>query len=202
MHAGLGEISLKKAWLFTLLLVSSCAAAYGQARATASRIGDLQIGGGYSMSKEDYLTNRLTGFNFYADFDFRPHWGVELNFHQLNDHTQVSDPSGSGGTVSTKVYERTYEVGGRYLLCHCYHRFVPYAKGLYGRGVYNFPFDAANLAYNMGVAGGGVDIAVHKRVNVRVDYEYQKWFGFQYSGLHPQVVTVGAAYHFGPGKPH
>jgi hypothetical protein len=25
---------------------------------------------------------------------------------------------------------------------------------------------------------------------------------FPYSGLNPQVVTVGAAYHFGAGKPH
>lgn len=193
---------MKKAWLFTLLLVSSCATAFGQARSTASRLGDLQVGGGVSMSREDYLTNRLVGFNIYADFDFKPHWGVELNFHQINDHTKVLDPSGSGNAVDTKVYERTYEAGGRYLLCHCQRRFVPYVKGLYGRGVYNFPFDAANLAYNMAVAGGGIDVAVTRRINVRADYEYQKWFGFQYSGLTPQVYTVGAAYHFGPGKPH
>lgn len=192
---------MKKAWLFALLFVSSFATAFAQSRPTAARLGDLQVGGGVSLSREDYLTNRLTGFNIYADFDFRPHWGVELNFHQLNDRTQVANPNGTGGTISTKVYERTYEVGGRYLVCHC-RRFVPYAKGLYGRGVYNFPFDAANLAYNMAVAGGGVDYGVTKRINIRADYEYQKWFGFQYSGLTPQLFTVGAAYHFGPGKPH
>lgn len=48
----------------------------------------------------------------------------------------------------------------------------------------------------MGVAGGGVDIHVHKHVNVRAEYEYQKWFGFPPHGLTPQMVTIGAAYHF------
>lgn len=190
---------MKKALLFSLLFVGSFASAYAQGRPTASRTGDLQVGGGFSLSKEDYLTNRLTGFNFYADFDFRPHWGVELNFHQINDHTKVTDPSNTSNTISTQVYERTYEVGPRYL--RHYGRWTPYVKGLYGRGVYNFPFNQANLAYNMFVGGGGLDVSVTKRINVRGDYEYQKWRGFQYSGLSPQVFTVGAAYHFGAGKP-
>ena len=54
----------------------------------------------------------------------------------------------------------------------------------------------------MVVGGGGIDIAVHRRVNVRADYEYQHWMSFPYSGLNPQLITVGAAYHFGAGKPH
>ena len=182
-----GDAPLKKIHLLFVLLTTTSIYAAGQAHSTASRAGDLQIGGGYSIGKADYLTNRIRGFNFYTDFDFLPNWGVELNFHQLNDSS------------GTEVYERSYEVGGRYV--RHYGRFNPYIKGLYGRGVYNFYHSQANLAYNMLVGGGGLDFAVHRRVNVRADYEYQHWMGFQYSGLNPQVFTIGAAYHFGPGKP-
>jgi opacity protein-like surface antigen len=188
-----GDYPLKKVQLFLILLVCTAASAHGQAHPTASRLGDLQVGGTFTIARPDYLTNRIHGYGFYADFDFRPHWGAEVEFHQLNDPT--TQP------IVTQVYERTYEFGGRYLVCHC-SRFTPYAKALYGRGVYNFSQSQANLAYNMGVAAAGVDIAVHPRVNVRLDYEYQHWFGFQFSGLNPQLFTVGAAYHFGAGKPH
>ena len=34
-----------------------------------------------------------------------------------------------------------------------------------------------------------------------IDYEYQHWFGFQQNSLTPQLITVGVAYHFPPGKP-
>ena len=54
-----------------------------------------------------------------------PHIGLMLDFHQVN-------------APSPKIeYERTYEIGGRYVL-H-YGRLQPYAKLMYGRGVFNFP---------------------------------------------------------------
>ena len=56
----------------------------------------------------------------------------------------------------------------------------PYIKGLYGRGVFNFPFNEANLAYNSINVGAGVDIKVHPRINVRAEYEYQNWFSFPF----------------------
>jgi hypothetical protein len=184
-----GDCPLKRFYLLLTLLACTSASAFGQARPTASRIGDLQIGGGYTNAQPNYLTNRISGFAFYADFDFRPHWGAEVDFHQISDRT------------GTQVYERTYEFGGRYIIHH-YGRFTPYVKGLYGRGVYNFSQSQANLAYNMVVGGAGIDAVVTRRINVRGDFEYQHWMGFQFSGLNPELITIGAAYHFGPGKPH
>jgi opacity protein-like surface antigen len=198
--------------LTALLLSFSTAALLGQAGSTASRKLDLQVGGGYSNASSDYTTNRIRGYMFYADADFMRHIGVELNFHQLND-------------PQSSLYERTYEAGARYF--RDYGRFRPYVKGLYGRGVFNSPvYDYYvpvtctvasitttctyqivqtnfNLAYNMAVAGGGVDISILPRVNVRVDYEYQRWFSGSglSNGLTPQILSVGAAYHFPPGRP-
>ncbi len=175
-----------------LLVVLSLAAAFsrpadGQSLPTATRLGDLQIGGGYASANSDYGTYRIQGFTFYSSFDFLNHFGVEVDFHQLNQ---------SGGDL----YERSYEAGGRYI--RHWGKATPYLKGLFGRGVLNYPNNYANLAYNMAVGGAGIDIAVHKRFNVRLDAEYQRWFsgpGLP-SGLTPLVLTGGVAYHFGPGK--
>jgi opacity protein-like surface antigen len=169
---------------FAVLAGSSCAA-FSQADSTLSRPGDLQVGGGYTSANSDYVANRIAGFAFYSTFDIRKNLGVEVDFHQLND------------PQPTQVYERTYEAGARYF--RHYGIFTPYGKVLYGRGVLNYPDSQANLAYNMLVAGAGVDIAVHRNVNVRADFEYQDWFGFQPNGLTPSLITIGVAYHFGSG---
>jgi hypothetical protein len=129
-----------------------------------------------------------------ADIDFTRHFGAEAEFHF------AKDSSGSG------QYEKTYEIGGRYF--RTYGRFVPYAKVLWGRGVYNFtqPYvgsngslnflPVANLAYNLVAAGAGADYKLQRHFYVRGDWEYQRWFSFQGSSLSPNLITVGLAYHF------
>jgi len=180
-----GDVSLKTIVLACAILAGSAASAFAQADSTISRAGDLQIGGGYTTANSDYTTNRIAGFAFYSDFDIRANYGVEVDFHQ------VDDPK------STQIYERSYEVGGRYM--RHYSIVTPYIKVLYGRGVFNYPYSEANLAYNMIVGGAGVDVAVRPNINIRADFEYQRWSGFQPNGLTPSLITIGAAYHFGGG---
>jgi opacity protein-like surface antigen len=201
---------VKKRLITLLLATATSCAAFAQSDATVSRLGDLQAGGGYSMTEPDYGPTNLTGFNIYSTFDFRSHLGIEADFRDTSAHN------------ASLIYERTYEIGPRYF----YHfgRFSPYAKVLIGRGVFNYPPDcldkttylrtsctspnvdpattgsAANLAYNMYALGAGMDIAVRHQINVRIDYEYQRWLSFQTSQLTPQVFSIGVAYHFGSGK--
>jgi hypothetical protein len=166
-------------------------AARGQALLTASRIGDLQAGGGFSYGDADF-NQKIMGGTFYASYDIRPHYGVEVDFHQLN--TRLS---------GSQLYERTYEVGGRYLpFKYGIGRMHPYARGMYGRGVLNFPHSEANLAYNMFVGGAGVDFNVKPWLNARVDVEYQRWLSGTLlpNGLTPVVGTAGVAYVFGSHK--
>ncbi len=170
---------------------------HAQAKHTATREGDLQIGAAFVTGDPDYGSH-INGVGFYADLDHTSHWGGEFEFHQANssrgDHT----------------YERTYELGARYR--RTYGIAVPYAKALIGRGVFNFPgqFDqktnafgpsVANLAYNMYAAAVGCDLNVRPYLNVRADYEYQRWVGFPPNGLTPQLFTIGVAYHFPGGLP-
>lgn len=157
---------------------------HAQAAPTAIRKASLQAGAGFSNADTDYLPSRVNGTTLYADYDFYHHFGVEGEFRYIKDG-------------DTNIYEKTYEVGPRY--SRTYGRFSPYAKALYGRGVFNFTYRGervANIAYNILALGGGVDYRLLRHVNLRGEYEYQHWFGFPPNGLTPSVVTIGAAYRF------
>jgi opacity protein-like surface antigen len=52
----------------------------------------------------------------------------------------------------------------------------------------------------MFAGGAGLDYRVLPYLNVRAEFEYQKWMSFPPNGLTPSVITIGAAYHFGAGK--
>ncbi len=182
--------------------------ARGQAPVTASRLADLQLGGGYTLANSDYVPNKIGGFSFYGDYDLRGHYGLEGDFHY------VRDPNPDPIVPSNHVSEHTYEIGGRYLRHYDHGRIAPYGKGLYGRGVMNFPAHQAfvpgggvqtyidNIAYNLVAGGAGVDYRLKERVNLRADFEYQHWFAHDRelpTGLSPYLWTFGAAYHF-PAK--
>ena len=155
---------------------------HAQAIPTESRVGDLKIGGGFSIANSDYY-HQFNGGGGYFNYDFLPHIGVEGEFHFVKG--------------SDNLYEKTYEVGGRYF--RTYGKLAPYAKIMYGRGVFNFPPQGryqANLAYNLAAGGLGVDYKVKPWLYARVDGEYQTWFGFENSSLSPSILTVGAAYRF------
>lgn len=178
---------LKLLFIFVLGVFGVVPMMHAQAAPTASRRGDLQVGVGYSNANTDYVPNRVNGITGYFDFDFIHNFGVEGEFRFVKDPT-------------TNIYEKTYEIGGRYI--HPVgpsRRFVPYAKVLYGRGVFNYAYfgqTTANIAYNMFAAGGGLDYKLIRSVNLRADYEFQRWLSFPPNGLSPSVLTIGAAYHF------
>ena len=174
------------------LLSFTGARLHAQAIPTASDEGQLQIGAMFNYGPSDYRPQNFKGYGFYTTFDFRYHIGIEGEFHQLNDPDSAEN-----------IYERTYEIGPRYVL-H-YGKFHPYGKILYGRGVFNYPnlvdqsgnlIPTANIAYNILAGGLGVDYRVVPAMNVRVDYEFQQWLNFPPNGLSPKLLGIGVAYHF------
>jgi opacity protein-like surface antigen len=179
--------SLAIGWLALALLLACSSPLRAQANPTASRAGDLQIGIGYTIAKPDYGQQNFHGFTVYADFDLRSHLGIEAEFHQ------VSTPS------SNQSYQRTYEVGGRYF--RAYGPLIPYVKVMIGRGDFNYPFGATDLAYNLYAGGIGADYRLRPSLNLRAEYEMQRWSGFSNTGLNPQLVTFGLAYHFASKPP-
>jgi hypothetical protein len=169
-----------------LLIFASAYPLHPQALPTASRVGDAQIGAGFSTGKTGYTDQAFRGFLIYGDFDFNRHFGVEGEIHQIDT------PNGD------QSYQRTYEIGGRYF--RACGPLVPYVKALAGRGQFNYPFGFVDLPYTIFAGGAGADLKLGPRLRIRGDYEFQKWTGFPSGGLTPQLVSIGIAYHF-TGKP-
>lgn len=167
-------------------LLGGASALFSQAIPTASRAGDLQIGVGYSMARPDYPPQTFQGGTAYIDFDFRPHLGLEAEVHQVNSTNGITS------------FQRTYEIGGRYL--RTYGPLVPYVKAMIGRGDFDYPFGQTQLGYLMYAGGVGADVKIGRYLRVRGEYEFQDWTSFPNGGLTPQIVTIGIAYHFA-GKP-
>ena len=64
----------------------------------------------------------------------------------------------------------------------------------------HLPLGARSLGYNLFAAGVGADLKLGPWLRVRGEYEFQKWASFPNGGFTPQIVTIGAAYHFA-GRP-
>jgi opacity protein-like surface antigen len=182
--------------LIFIAMLSGSPMLLAQAYPAATRALDIQVGGGFTTLNPDTQPDRFNGGAAYFDVNFEGCLGVVGEFHY------ATDAQGSGR------YEKTYEIGGRYF--RTYGRLRPYAKVLYGRGVYNFTLPTANspaggpytyvsvenLAYNLIAGGAGVDYKLLRHINLRADWEYQHWFSYQRSALSPNLITIGAAYHF------
>ena len=176
-------------FLASLIFASSLSiAVHSQAIPTAERSAIVQVGAGLSLVQPDYNPASIKGYSIYGDFDFTPHFGIEGDIHKAT----VITPDDIG--------ESSYLLGPRYVFHH--GRFHPYAKALLGLGVFTFEpvyvnSSSSSSTHKMYALGGGLDITVRRRLNVRaIDMEYQRWPGFGASGLTPIAFTVGAAYRF------
>jgi hypothetical protein len=84
---------------------------------------------------------------------------------------------------------------------HKFWKATPYAKVLIGVGKMNFNFNYATGRFTDIAYGGGVDIAVSKRLSVRaVDFEYQQWPAWLSSSLYPYGVSAGVSYRILGGR--
>ncbi|ADV82204.1 outer membrane beta-barrel protein [Terriglobus saanensis] len=191
--------------MFFLKIVASMALIstpilWAQAAYTAGRVGDLQVGAEFVLGQSKYLPVQtvsgsfidpvvlsqkvdLKGFGGYATFDWREHYGVELNIR----HAKGKQDDGQS--------ENTVEFGGRYVVVRKY-RMAPYAKAMIGRGVYNYPDGAGSLAFNLYALGVGVDYHATSYINVRAEYEYQSWLNVPIQNPQPQLISIGVAYRF------
>ena len=180
----LKNFKLLVALAFVLSLTSP---GHTQALPTASAVGSLQIGGGYTYAKPDYGQFTIKGISGFANFDFGQHVGIEADIHYI------------ALVTPTDLAENSYLIGPRFILP--YHRFKIYAKVLGGIGDLAIQEEQDNVGTQGGkffayAFGGGVDIQATHHIVVRAfDLETQHW-SYQ-NGLTPTVITVGAAYRFG-----
>jgi hypothetical protein len=129
-----------------------------------------------------YGERKMIGLTGYVDLDARRRLGIEaegrwIEFHQF-----------------ANVHAETYSIGARYH--RTYGRYQPYVKGLIGFGDFNFPYSLATGRYLVATAGGGLDLLLTDRIQIRaVDAEYQDWPQFTFGNMTMFAVSSGLRVH-------
>ena len=157
----------------------------------------ITAGGEASAFQPDYAgfgvpqtaTNRLYGIGTFVDVKFTPWIQIEaegrwLNFNQADG-----------------IYETNYLIGPRLPIYKLrFWRATPYGKVLIGYGRLNFETGNGWGRYTALSFGGGLDIKMTRRINLRLpDFEYQSWPSFSEGGaktynLAPYGLSVGVSY--------
>ena len=183
---------LKHLFVFLSFFAVFCAAARAQVVPAATRPGPSIYAGGTASAFRPYPDASAVlpgypdktslGIGGYVDLNAPRWWGIEgegrwLLFHEF-----------------AQIHEDTYLVGPRFILP--WGRFKFYGKGLYGQGVFDFPYGSAHEFSPVMAVGGGVDYRLSHKLSVRLfDAEYQKWWSFQHQGISPVGASIGVAYH-------
>ena len=185
------------ALLFALLASVALSTQAQVAPSAYARGTSITAGGEASIFQPDYAgfgvpqasVNRLYGIGTYVDVKFTPWVQIEgegrwLRFNQ-----------------SEGIYEDNYFIGPRLPIYKLrYKRITPYGKLLIGLGRLNFEDNNGWGRYTALAYGGGLDIKLTSRINVRVpDVEYQQWLKWTEGGkktynLFPYGASVGVSY--------
>jgi hypothetical protein len=186
--------------LFLFLMAAGALAARAQVVPSAFAKGlSLTAGGEASVFQPDYtgfgvparapLSQYLYGIGTYVDVKVTP-W---IQFEGEGRWLRFNQTDG--------IYEDNYFIGPRLPIyrLHFWHA-TPFAKVLVGYGKLNFENGNGWGRYTSLSYGGGLDIKMSKRINVRLpDFEYQQWLdwtegtGKSYN-LFPYGVSVGVSY--------
>jgi len=138
----------------------------------------LSAGGTGSWTYLQYGNSKVVGPAVFVDADTERRWGIEAEGKWLDFHENAN------------VHAETYSIGLRYHFD--WRRFEPYAKGLVGFGDFNFPYNYAHGRYLTVTAGGGMDIPLGRRFEVRApDVEWQYWPGFTFGAMNTVSVSAG-----------
>jgi hypothetical protein len=189
--------------LLFLLLAAAASTARAQVVPSAFAKGISVAGGGeVSGFQPDYtgtglpahapLSGYMAGIGTFVDVKVTP-W---VQFEGEARWMRFNKPDNG-------IYEDNYLVGPRLPIyrLHFWHA-TPYAKVLIGYGKLNFEDNNGYGRYTALAYGGGLDIKLTKRINLRApDFEYQQWLnwtegtGKDYNLL-PYGVSIGASYRF------
>jgi opacity protein-like surface antigen len=185
------------ALLVTLLAAGTLAARAQVVPSAFARGLSITAGGEASVFQPDYAgfgipqssSTDLYGIGAYMDVKFNPWVQVEaegrwLRFNQVDG-----------------IYEDNYLIGPRLPIYKLrFWRATPYAKILIGYGKMNFENNNGWGRYTALAYGGGLDVKLTNRIDVRLpDFEYQQWPQWSEGTtstytLMPYGLSVGVSY--------
>jgi hypothetical protein len=184
--------------LLLLLLAAGAFCARAQVVPSAFARGlSVTAGGEASAFQPDYAgygipqssSTYLYGIGTFVDVRFNPWVQIEaegrwMRFNQVDG-----------------IYEDNYLIGPRLPIYKLHFwRATPYAKVLIGYGKLNFENNNGWGRYTALAYGGGLDVKMSKRINLRLpDFEYQQWPGWSEGTnstytLMPYGISIGVSY--------
>jgi len=178
---------------FCAAILLAMSVIYGRvlvAQAVPTAIGpgsSIRVGGGVSAYHLDYGQRWLGGAHGWVDVN--PTWriGIEGEARRLRYNQDLN------------THATTYLVGPRISLLPT--PIEPYVKVLAGSGRFSFPYNYARGNYLVVAAGGGVDLHLGDRVQVRlIDVEYQRWPQFTFGSMAPYGISAGVSYAIHRGE--
>jgi opacity protein-like surface antigen len=173
-----------------LLALALPARSLGQAESTAARGAGLSAFGGYLNGNPEYGPSRNSGEAFGANFiKYLPHAispSIEGRYNRTSG-TYVNENTFLGGV------RIQYDAFSRF-------RFHPYGDFLIGTGSIHFNTSATGYTSDNSTVedfGGGVDIDLTHRVQLKADYQYQHWkLGQETDPFTPNLLLIGVTYQF------
>jgi hypothetical protein len=178
---------LAKLRFSALLLLGSlsCAASlHAQEMPTEIKPGAyVNIGATFSQYQIDYGQRVLGGVTAFSDINLTERYGAEVETRWLTLNQFAN------------VHATTTLAGPRVSIME-FHSVTPYIKVLAGVAHFNFAYNSANGTYFAIAPGGGIDVRINRRINLRlIDVEYQNWPQFTYGSMHPYGASIGLSYH-------
>jgi Outer membrane protein beta-barrel domain len=173
---------LAAAFLAAFTALAMAGAAHAQVTPTASAGSGFGLSVGATGTGEylQYGERKMVGITAFADYDLAHHLGIEGEAHFVQ-YLQTAN-----------VYFSTYSGGVRYR--YNFGRLQPYAKGLFGEGYFNFPYNLATGHYMVITAGGGLDFRLNRNIHIRAaDAEWQYWPGFSFGTKTTPLTTAGVS---------
>lgn len=183
---------------FPFLLGVAALSARAQVAPSAYARGiSITAGGEFSAFQPDYSglgvpetsSNRLYGIGTFVDVKFKPWVQIEAEGRWLHFNQYQG------------IYENNYLIGPRLPIYRLHFwKATPYGKVLIGYGRLNFENNNGWGRYTDIAYGGGLDVKLTQRINLRVpDFEYQQWPNWSEGStktytLFPYGVSVGVSY--------
>jgi hypothetical protein len=183
-------LRLRRDAVFAVVLLAACLGLGRGAHAQAVPAADaggmrLSAGGTFSGYELGYGQMKIMGASAFVDADTLRHFGIEGEARWLNFHRSVDQKGPAADETAS-----TYLAGLRY--SRYFGRFQPYAKGLVGIGLFNYPYNFARETDLVVAPGGGVDFRITRRIRWRaVDFEYQLWPQFNYGQMSSYGLSSG-----------
>src|SRR5258708_17343883 len=131
-----------------------------------------------SLLEGDYGRRKIRGRAAYVDANLFRCYGLETEIRRL----PYADSPGMNQT--------TFLAGPR--VSFRSHGVVPYAKMLFGIGIFNFPYHDGRGTYLALAPGAGLDWNMGRKIRLRlIDVEYQDWSQFTFGPEHPYRAIAG-----------